>query len=280
MEKLFMSKEERFNKEKYVSVQEYTGQGYDLRNGSKTDKIADDHLDEIDEGVTKFFKEEYKTDVIVHNVVGAQGGASVFVESKGEPHFYTFAVVPIDKSTEEVKVDKVWSQEGQVENALFTGIYGMVYEEEFTKLNNKLAEVAGKYNLVGKRGEAVANVGAGGFSNTYFYMSMHDKSFYPLLDQYLKNPDTNIEKFREIFNEINVDPNNILITIHMFMAEKEVDPNEEAFNELVTAIEEMEGIPTGAYSIYLHDNRIGKGSATAGKDNTLERSNPNKIIKK
>ncbi|KGX87604.1 hypothetical protein N784_15260 [Pontibacillus litoralis JSM 072002] len=161
-----------------------------------------------------------------------------------------------------------------------TGIYGMVFEEEFTKLNNKLADVAGKYNLVGKRGEAVANVGANGFSNTYFYMSMYDDSFYPLVNQYLKNPDTNLKEWKKIMNEISIDPNEVLITIHMFMAEKEVDPNEEAFNELVTAIEEMEGIPTGAYSIYLHDNRISRWSATARKDNTLERSFPNKIIKK
>ncbi|MDQ0233676.1 hypothetical protein J2S19_005033, partial [Metabacillus malikii] len=38
----------------------------------------------------------YKTEVKVHNVVGSQDAATVFVESVGEPHFYTYAVVPIE----------------------------------------------------------------------------------------------------------------------------------------------------------------------------------------
>ncbi|UAC48162.1 DUF1672 domain-containing protein [Bacillus aquiflavi] len=88
--------EEKYAREHYVPVQEYTGQGYTLRNGEKTDKIAKAHRDEIDKAVKKFFLDNYKTEVIVHNVVGAVDGASVFVESVGEPHFYTYAIVPID----------------------------------------------------------------------------------------------------------------------------------------------------------------------------------------
>ena len=101
-----------------MSVQEYTGEGYALRNGKETDKIAEANRDEIEVAVKKFFSEKYKTEVIVHNLVGAVDGVSVFVESVGEPNFQAFAIVPIDVQSKTVKSDSVWSQEGQIENAL------------------------------------------------------------------------------------------------------------------------------------------------------------------
>ncbi|WP_404443030.1 DUF1672 domain-containing protein [Sutcliffiella horikoshii] len=65
------------------------GEGYTLKNGEKTDKIAKENKEEITKAVEKFFLEKYKTEVIVHNRVGANDGASVYVESLREPHFYT-----------------------------------------------------------------------------------------------------------------------------------------------------------------------------------------------
>ncbi len=73
--------------------------------------------------------EKYKTEVIVHNMVGAVDGATVFVESVGEPHFYTYAIVPIDVDQKEVNSENVWSQEGQVENAIITGIFAMIFDQ-------------------------------------------------------------------------------------------------------------------------------------------------------
>ena len=70
--------------------------------------------------------ENYKTDVTIQNFVSAADGVSVFVESVSEPHFYTFAIVPVDVKNKEVKVDSVWSQEGQVENAIQSGLYAML----------------------------------------------------------------------------------------------------------------------------------------------------------
>ena len=77
-------------------MQDYTGEGYTLKNGSKTDTIAQENKEEITKAVEMFFLERYKTEVMVHNMVGAADGATVFVESVGEPHFYTYAIVPID----------------------------------------------------------------------------------------------------------------------------------------------------------------------------------------
>src|SRR4051794_9874828 len=83
------------NTENLVSVQKYTGEGYALKDGEETDKIAEANRDEIELAVKKYFSKIYKTEVIVHNLVGAIDGVSVFVESVGEPHFHAFAIVPI-----------------------------------------------------------------------------------------------------------------------------------------------------------------------------------------
>jgi len=78
--------------------------------------------------VKKFFFEKYKTEVLVHNLVGNMDGVSVFVESFGEPHFYTVAIVPIDVNNKTIETDKVFTQAGQAEDALASGLYAMVYE--------------------------------------------------------------------------------------------------------------------------------------------------------
>src|SRR5690625_3394370 len=107
-----------YEEENYVPIQEYTGEGFTLRDANpKTGEIAEANREEIVTAVENFFKSKYKAEVNVHNMVSAVDGVSVFVESVGEPHFYSFAIVPIDIKNKEVKTDQVWSQEGQVEGA-------------------------------------------------------------------------------------------------------------------------------------------------------------------
>ncbi|MED4530828.1 DUF1672 family protein [Metabacillus fastidiosus] len=224
----------------YISVQEYTGQGYKLPNGEKTDKIAKEHRKEIDKAVKKFFREKYKTEVIVHNTVGAVDGATVFVESVGEPHFYTFAVIPIDLNEEEVLTDRVWSQEGEVENAIMTG---------------------------------------GKFSTPYYYVNAIEYEFDPLLKEYLKNPHMEKAAWKEKFKEATLNPEGLLITLDLYMSEPNIEPEETIFNKIVSDIERMEGLPSGTYSIMLNDNLILKDSAIGTKDNSLIRTKPDPIIK-
>jgi Protein of unknown function (DUF1672) len=79
--------EEKQIEDVFVSVQDYKGEGYELDNGEKTDKIAEANREKIDKAVKAFFQDTYMTEVVVHNVVGAVDVATVFVESVGEPHF-------------------------------------------------------------------------------------------------------------------------------------------------------------------------------------------------
>ncbi|MEC1891604.1 DUF1672 family protein, partial [Cytobacillus firmus] len=130
------------SEETKISVQDYTGEGYALPYGRVTDEIADKNLAQIEEAATSFFKEKYMTDVTVHNVVGAKDGATVFVESKGEPHFYTYAVVPIDELERKVMTERIWADEFQVENAIKGGLYSMIFKEEFNQLDDYFNSLA------------------------------------------------------------------------------------------------------------------------------------------
>lgn len=262
-----------------VRVQDYTGEGYTLRNGEKTDKIAQENKEEITAAVEKFFLEKYKTEVIVHNMVGAVDGATVFVESVGEPHFYTYAIVPIDVEQRKVLSDNVWSQEGQVENAIKTGLYAMIFQEEITKLENYLEETVDSKPIIGITQEALKSVRATGYSTTHYYASTMGNSLDFLFNEYMNNQEMSKLDWKTIIEQNPYSPDSILFTIYLYMEEEKSEPDEEIFNQIVTEIEEMDGIPKGAYSIILNDNMINKTTAVGAKDNSLERSYPNDIIK-
>ncbi|TCP24901.1 uncharacterized protein DUF1672 [Scopulibacillus darangshiensis] len=272
--------ENKTNDNEYISVQDYTGQGYELKNGEATDKIAEAHKDEIDKAVKNFFLDKYKTKVEVHNIVGNKDGATVFVESVGEPHFYTYAIVPIDRETKQVKYDGVWSQEGQVEDAIMGGIFALIFDKEIVNLNNYLDSIVKKYPVTGKSKEAIANVSATGYSTSYYYITTYGDVFNKLLEAYLKNPNLSKKEWKRQFNRTSYKPKGVLITIQMFMKEKGVKPDKKILNQLVSDIENKDGLPRGSYSILLNDNRINRKTGDGTKDNTLEHSYPNDIIKK
>ncbi|URM33371.1 DUF1672 domain-containing protein [Cytobacillus firmus] len=264
-----------------ISVQDYTGEGYALPYGKVTDKIADENLDEIKNAAIKFFKETYKTDVTVHNVVGAKDGATVFVESKGEPHFYTYAVVPIDELAKKVMTEKIWADEFQVENAIKGGLYHMIFNEEFKKLDNYLESVAADGQVTGKTKESLQNAGGQGFMAPYYFISMTDEelAIKPVYDLFINNPDESVKNLRNAYDNTQFNPENFFINIQYFMSDEESEPNKEIFNRIVKDLEEMTSIPKGSYSVFLNDNFIDKKSADGTKDNSLEQSFPDYIIK-
>ena len=188
-EKAGEARKEAYEKENYVRIQDYTGEGYTLRNTRKeTGQIAEANREELEEAVEAFFLEDYKTKVVVHNIVSAVEGVSVFVESVGEPHFYTFAIVPIDVKNKKVEIDRVWSQEGQVENAIQSGLYAMAFEQEFSKLDEYFDGLARKFPIAGSPVAAIEKVGADGFATPYYYMSTVGETFTNVLELYLNNP--------------------------------------------------------------------------------------------
>ncbi|TGA99936.1 DUF1672 family protein [Sporolactobacillus shoreae] len=268
------------NNNAFMSVQKYTGQGYSLDGGAENDKIAEAHRSEVIQAVQNFFLKKYKTQVKVHNLVGNRDGVTVFVESIGEPHFYTYAVIPIDQASKKVLTDGVFSENGRVEDAISTGIYAMIYDKEFRNLDNYLSKVVSKYPITGIRQEAVENVGGDGYSTPYYYTSIANKAIsVNVIDLYLKHPDWNKDEWKKALKDATVDPKFILITLQLFMESPNQKPSKAIFNSIIADIEQMKGLPPGSYSIFLNDNRIDEQTARGATDHVLERADPYEIIK-
>ncbi|TSB48489.1 DUF1672 family protein [Alkalicoccobacillus porphyridii] len=263
----------------FVSVQDYTGEGYTLDGGKETQPIADENLKKIEETVKRFFVEEYKTEVIVHNVVGALNAATVFVESVGEPHFYTYAVVPIDVEHLKVQSEEVYSQNDTVENAIRTGIYGMAYDKEFTELNDFIQEVAPELGVAGITEEALANVKGNGYSTSFMYTSMGDFALEGLNEKYLENPSFKASEWISFLEENKVNSEGVLITIQLFMEDETAKPNEDALESIVTYIEQSDDLPVGLYSVYINDNKINKRTANGNDEHQIKRAHPYDIRK-
>ncbi|WGG45304.1 DUF1672 family protein [Rossellomorea sp. DA94] len=266
--------------DRLVTVQEYNGEGFYLENGQENDKIAEANREEVEKAVTDFFLEQYKTDVEVHNIVGNVDGASVFVESIGKPNFHTYAVVPIDAKGKKILTDQVYSLEGEVENAITSGVYGLVYEDEFNELDKVLAEITSDYPFTGETTQAINNTKSFGFGNEYYFVSFFDMELsQQIVERYLENPDLSKEEIKEL-NLEKLNPKSINITIQLFKNKKDSNPTNEELDEIAKVIDEAEGLPYGAYNLLLHDNMIGKASGSGDKDNTVERADPDYIIKK
>src|SRR5690625_4491834 len=192
------------NMENNVHIQEDTGEGFTLSDANpKTGEIAEANRDEVATAVEGFFKNKYKTEVDVHNIVSAVDGVSVFVESVGEPHFYSFAIVPIDIKNKQVKTDQVWSQEGQVESALNSGLYVMAYEEEFAKLDDYLASVEERFPVVGMNIEVAENTQGNGYNTPYYFPKA---LFDPMYEFYLENPTITKGELRKYLDENDFNP--------------------------------------------------------------------------
>ena len=253
----------------YVPVQEYTGEEYALPNGKKTGKIANENRDVIERAIKEFFLEEYKTEVKVHNIVGNIDGATVFVESIGEPHFYTYAIIPIDKKSESILTDAIWTQEGAVEDSIITGLYGFVEKEKFLNLTNFLESFSQEYGLTGLNKEAL-KAGERNFSNEYYIVGIRDNDpFQNVIELYFENPNRTREEWRSILNVDAINPSAIRIAIELYIANQEGEPNQEVFEKLLREIEDLDNIPKGLYAISMHDNFIHREKAIGHKENTL-----------
>ncbi|URM33370.1 DUF1672 domain-containing protein [Cytobacillus firmus] len=254
-----------------ISVQDYTGEGYALPYGRVTDEIAEKNLDGIRDATIKFFKEKYKTDVTVHNVVGAKDGATVFVESKGEPHFYTYAVVPIDELAKKVWTEKIWADEFQVENAIKGGLYSMIFKEEFKQLDNYFDSLAAEGQITGRTVESIQNVGGHGFSTPYYFISLADETaIQPVYDLFMKSPDESTDNLRKAFKDNAFSAEALFINIQLFMADPNAKPDKKLYDRIIKNLEEMNSIPRGSYSFVLNDHFIDKQSSSGMGDHSLD----------
>ncbi len=259
--------------DRYVSVNDYTGEGYDLVNGEKMDVIANAKFAEIQEAMKAFFLEEYKTEVIVHNVVGNVDGATVFVESVGEPHFHTYAMIGIDRQEEKIIPDSIWTQESQVEQGIFSGLLAMIMDEEFATLDAFTQQIVENYPVVGLRQEAINNVKATAYTTPYYFvqpMALREERI-KFTNLYLENPNISVEELKSMFDKDAYNANYLTISIQVYMDEEDNPPTEALLDDIVQEFKALEGIPRANYSIWLHDNYVNKLSASGSQDNSLKK---------
>ncbi|MBT2215572.1 DUF1672 domain-containing protein [Virgibacillus dakarensis] len=269
----------KYEKENYVRVQDYTGEGYTLRDSNEeTGEIANAHRDEVEQAVKQFFNDKYKTEVKVHNIVSAVDGVSVFVESIGEPHFYTFAIVPVDLENKEVQTDRVWSQEGQVENAIQGGLYAMAFEEEFAKLDDYLESVTEEHPVTGTPVEAIQNVMGTGYTTNYYLVAPAGDAFEKLYELYQDNPSISKQELQDFFAKKSFNPRYLTIGIELYMEEDNA-PSKKIYDKVYNDIKQMEGIPKGEYTIILNDNYIDRKRAIGQKDNSIDKTLAEGIMK-
>ncbi|WP_044339879.1 DUF1672 family protein [Rossellomorea aquimaris] len=263
-----------------VSVQNYKGEGYTLHDGGEMDKIAEANRKEVESTVKEFFKEKYKTEVKVHNIVGNEDGATVFVESIGRVHYYTYAIVPIDIGEKKILGEKVFSEEGQVEDGIKGGLYRLIFDEQFKKLNSYFESLVSEGEVVGKTVESLQNVGGTGYMTPYYFIStfIEDESIKPVYDLFVSNPHADIDELKNAYEESSFSADDLLINVRLFMKDKDAPPSEEIFQHVVNDLESMDGIPKGYYSLFLNDNKVYRDSFTGEKDNSLSRGHGNYIV--
>ena len=272
------NKNNTYEKENFVRIQDYTGEGFTLRDSKdENQQIALDHQAEIENAVLKFFQDRYKTEVNIHNTVGATDGVTVFVESKGEPHFYSYAIVPIKEKR--VITDEVWSEDGQVEDAISGALYAMAFDQEIINLDTYLEGIAKELSLTGTPLEAIQNVGGKGYTTPYYYINPVGDVFDELYNMYIENPTISKVTLQTFLQEKDFQPEDITLTVYLYMKEEAAEPDKATFDRLVSDIENMENIPRGSYSIVLNDNLIDSRRAIGIKENSLKRSAPNEIIR-
>ena len=256
------------NADDFVRVQDYTGNGFKLRNAERTQDIIKGKEEEIKDAVVEFFQTTYKTEIKVQAIHPAVDGAAVYVESIGEPHFYTFAVVPVDLSKKSIQTDKVFTQSGKVEKAIVTAMYAMMYEEEFSNLNNYIESLVKNNPVTGLPIEAVASVKANGHSNSYYFLESARADIKEPLDAYLENPEITKEEIKARFFDY-FNPEDIIIAITLYMRENDLEPDKNLFNSMLSDIQTMDNLPPGLYGIELHDNLINSKVANATKANSI-----------
>ncbi|RBP02468.1 uncharacterized protein DUF1672 [Rossellomorea aquimaris] len=226
--------------------------------------------------------EKYKIDVKVHNIVGNVDGATVFVESTGPVHFYTPAIVPIDLSQKKVLEDSITSLDGEIESAIQGGVYRLIFEDEFNNLDQYLSKIISENEVVGKRKESLENVGGAGYMIPYYYLSTppDDKAIQPVYEAYLKDPRTPISELKSFFSKDDFVAEDYNITIQLYMENENVEPDREIFNKVQQDIKSMSSIPKGNYSVIINDNLINEKVDDGIKDNSLQLSFPDAIVKK
>ncbi|MDY0409407.1 DUF1672 family protein [Paracerasibacillus soli] len=167
-----------------------------------------------------------------------------------------------------------------MERAIAGGLYAFAFEEEFNRLDKFLEEKTEQFPIVGITEEMVKYVEADGYTTPYYFLAPFGDVYDNIVEKNLENPAISKEEVRTFLENNRQELHKVNVAIQLYMKEEYTAPDKEILEQIASDIENMSDIPYGSYSIHLNDNYIDKKRGTGLKDNTIRRSNQNKIIKR
>lgn len=234
-------------------VAEYKGQGFSLVDGDKSKPIVEKNEAEIKKRAIAYMKDKYKTDVKVNNVVPARDAAVVKVEAEEPIQFHTSVIVGFDMRKKELDpLPNVWSQEGEVEGAIISGLYVKAYKEEFKRLDVFAEKEAEKYSLQGLNQKTIEKTQSVGYQSSYYFIPT-SIAFEDTYNAYITNPEISQNEIRKLFLKEDEDFKNVNIALQFYNKSNGL-PKQEKVDKIATDLKKENGIPRGIYTIDIYKN--------------------------
>ncbi|EFI84955.1 hypothetical protein HMPREF0556_10154 [Listeria grayi DSM 20601] len=253
-------------------VQDYVGQGFSFVDGEKTEGIVEKYEKEIAAQAKAYVKKNYHTEVKVNNVVPARNAAVVMVEAEEPISFHSSVIVSLDmrgKKPYPAEDGMVRSEEGELENAIVSGLFHKLYRNEFEKLTANIERCSKKIGLVPRTEEVIEKTGTNGYQNQYFFITVFfDDS--EILNIYKEEKNVSNNKLRQLF-ESKAAKENISIVINLFMPNINDKPDKKKIYALANDIKNLKGIPKAQYSFTVFGNEIiNQHALTDGENESIE----------
>ncbi|MBC1642641.1 DUF1672 family protein [Listeria welshimeri] len=234
-------------------VQDYVGQGFSFVDGDKSEELVKRDEEKIKQEAINYVKNTYKTDVKVNNVVPARNAAVVMVECEEPIQFYTSVIMG-----ESINKKGEWSarsNEGEVEQAIVSGLYEKAYETEFRNLDKFTEKSAKENDLLGLRDEAIEKTSSSGYTSNHYFISASSLSFPSVYQAYIENQRIAADELKLLFAKDDPEGNILSIPMEFYSKEDKL-PDQEIADNLAERLKQEEGLPKGNYMVTVYKNFI------------------------
>ncbi|MBC1498943.1 DUF1672 family protein [Listeria welshimeri] len=234
-------------------VQDYVGQGFSFVDGDKSEERVKEYEEEIKQKAIEYMQTKYKTKVKVNNVVPARNAAVVMIECEGPIQFHTSVILG-----ESINKKGEWSarsNEGEVEQAIVSGLYEKAYETEFRNLDKFTEKLAKENDLLGLRDEAIEKTSSSGYTSNHYFISASSLSFPSVYQAYIENQRIAADELKLLFAKDDPEGNILSIPMEFYSKEDKL-PDQEIADNLAERLKQEEGLPKGNYMVTVYKNFI------------------------
>lgn len=234
-------------------VQDYVGQGFSFGDGNKSAERVKQNEVEIKQKAIEYMKTKYKTNVKVNNVVPARNAAVVMVECEEPIQFHTSVIVG-----ESINKKGEWSarsSDGEVEQAIVSGLYAKAYETEFRNLDTFTEKLAKENNLLGLRDEAIEKTSSSGYTSNHYFIASSSLSFPSVYQAYIENQRIATDELKLLFAKDDPEGNILSIPMEFYSKEDKL-PEQKVADNLAEGLKQENGLPKGNYMITVYKNLI------------------------